>query len=475
MSKELSYPSLGNKVWGIALLLLCIASFIDGMDVSTIAVSLPAIQNELGISPTTSQWAVSAYVLGFGGFLLLGGRVADTFGHKRVFILSLLTFTIASIAGAFVVDGQSLIAARLIKGISAAFTTPSAVALLVSFYENEEKRAKALGIFASTSAAGFVLGMLLGGAVTTISWRLTMAMGAPITAIVLIMSMFVFPQDKATKPNDMGFDWIGAITITLGLVAFVFGITNAVDHGWSNQITLFSLIASIVLIVIFVIAEKTQKNPMLPLSIFRRKKLTFALITVLIFQGSYIGFQFVASLYYQQVMKWNAFQTGLAFVLIGMFVMFLAPKFSSMAQKYGAKNLIVIGMALQSIAYVFWAISSNVMDATLLAALVQIPLGIGYAMVFPSVQIAALGDIEQENAGLASGLFFSAFQIGGGIILGLTASIFSKVLLDGGNPYLAGSLFSAALAILTIVIVFLGVRPANETSPDYVPASETPL
>ncbi|MCW5235658.1 MFS transporter [Verminephrobacter eiseniae] len=448
----------GKSIVGIPLLLLCAANFIDGMDVSTIGVTLPAIQKGLNISPTLSQWAVSAYVLGFGGFLLLGGRVADIFGHRRVFISALLVFTLASIAGGFVTDGPTLIATRLIKGIAAAFTTPAAVALLLSSYSDSVDRAKALGIFASTSATGFVLGMLLGGAITTLNWRLTMAMGAPVTLLVLLMTPFFFPVDKLRTGQNERFDWIGASTITAGLVSFVFGVTNAADHGWSDSMAWGPIVASLVLMIVFFVVEKKHEAPMVPLSIFRRAKLSNALMTVAIFQGAYIGFQFVATLYYQQSVGWSAFSTGFAFVLIGMFVMFLSPRFSAMAQKRGATGLIALGMALQVVAYTFWTLANGHLSPVVLAFLVQIPLGLGYAMVFPSVQIAALGDIEEDKAGLATGLFFSAFQIGGGVILGLTSSIFGTSSHHGWNPYLWGSAFSAVLALLTILVAASGPR-----------------
>src|SRR5689334_8443132 len=180
---------------GLALLLLCAANFLDAMDVSTIGVALPAIQAELGMPATSLQWAVSAYVLGYGGFLLLGGRVADVFGHRRVFLWSLAVFAAASIAGGFVDSGPTLIAARLIKGIAAAFTAPAALALLLSVFGEGNARAKALGVFASTGAAGFVLGMVLGGAVTVFTWRATLVMAAPVAILVLIIAPFVLPPD----------------------------------------------------------------------------------------------------------------------------------------------------------------------------------------------------------------------------------------------------------------------------------------
>lgn len=451
-------PISKTQVFGIPLLLLCAANFIDGMDVSTISVALPAIQAGLNISPTLSQWAISAYVLGFGGFLLLGGRVADLFGHRRVFMLSLFVFSMASLAGAFAGDGAALIATRLIKGIAAAFTTPAAVALLLASYREGAERAKALGIFAATSATGFVLGMLLGGAVTTLSWRLTMAMGAPVTLLVLALTPFFFPGDKLARGQKEKFDWVGAFTITTSLVSFVFGVTNAADHGWSDSTTLGALATAFILMVIFLFVENKHENPMVPLAIFRRIKLTNALIAVALFQGAYIGFQFIATLYYQQSVRWSAFTTGFAFVLIGVFVMVLSSRFSVLAQKRGATKLIVVGMGLQALAYAFWVFANGHLSPGILAALVQIPLGLGYAMVFPSVQIAALGDIEDDKTGLATGLFFSAFQIGGGVVLGLTSTIFSSASNAGGNPYFWGGAFSIILALLTALIATLGPK-----------------
>src|SRR5262245_39249051 len=197
---------------GLALLLLCAANFLDAMDVSTIGVALPAIQAELGMQATSLQWAVSAYVLGYGGFLLLGGRVADLFGHRRVFLWSLGVFAAASIAGGFVDSAPTLIAARLIKGIAAAFTAPAALALLLSVFGEGSARAKALGVFSSTGAAGFVLGMVLGGAATIISWRATLVMGAPVAILALVLAPFVLPTDHRRTGPRPRFDWAGALT-----------------------------------------------------------------------------------------------------------------------------------------------------------------------------------------------------------------------------------------------------------------------
>jgi MFS family permease len=443
---------------GVALLLLCAANFLDAMDVSTIGVALPAIQSELGMAPTSLQWAVSAYVLGYGGFLLLGGRVADIFGHRRVFLWSLGIFAAASIVGGFVNSGETLIAARLIKGIAAAFTAPAALALLLSVFDEGTGRAKALGIFASTGATGFVLGMVLGGAATIFTWRATLVMGAPVALLALAVAPFVLPADKPRAGKRASFDWAGAITITPGLLLFVFGITNAAAAGWEAFATWGSLVAALVLIILFLVVESRHADPMVPLAIFRKAKLSHANAIAALFQGVYVGFQFIATLYYQNVLGWSAFATGFCFAFGGVCVMFLAPRFATIAQKRGATGPMALGVGLQAISYIFWTLSFGHINPILLVGISQLLLGVGYAMTYPSVQVAALSDVENDQSGLASGLLFASFQIGGGIVLAAASAIFTAAPHFGWNPYVAATAFVAVLAVLVTLLAAVGPR-----------------
>lgn len=446
---------------GLALLLLCAANFLDAMDVSTIGVALPAIQAELGMKATSLQWAVSAYVLGYGGFLLLGGRVADVFGHRRVFLWSLGVFAAASIAGAFVDSGPTLIAARLIKGIAAAFTAPAALALLLSVFGEGSARAKALGVFASTGATGFVLGMVLGGAATIFSWRATLVMGAPVALIALALAPFVLPADQRRTGPRPSFDWAGALTITPGLLLFVFGITNAAASGWAAFPTWASLLAALILIGLFLLVESRHAEPMVPLGIFRRAKLSHANAIAALFQGVYVGFQFIATLYYQNVIGWSAFATGFCFAFGGVCVMFLAPRFATIAQNRGTTGLMTLGVALQAFSYIFWILSVGQINPIWLVALSQIPLGVGYAMTYPSVQVAALSDVDEDKSGLASGLLFASFQIGGGIVLAAASAIFGAAANWGWDPYFAGITFIATLAAVVTLAAALGPRTSS--------------
>ncbi|MBB3611451.1 MFS transporter [Rhizobium sp. BK602] len=456
---------------GLALLLLCAANFLDAMDVSTIGVALPAIQTELGMQATSLQWAVSAYVLGYGGFLLLGGRVADLFGHRRVFLWSLGIFAAASIAGGFVDSAPTLIAARLIKGIAAAFTAPAALALLLSVFGEGNARAKALGVFSSTGAAGFVLGMVLGGAATIVSWRATLVMGAPVAILALIVAPFVLPADHKRSGPRARFDWAGALTITPGLLLFVFGVTNAAADGWRAFPTWGALAAALVLILLFLLVESRHSDPMVPLAMFRRPKLSHANAVAALFQGAYVGFQFTATLYYQTVVGWSAFATGFSFAIGGICVMFLAPRFATIGQNRGTTGLMTLGVALQAASYVFWAISAGHIDTIVLVGISQIVLGLGYAMTYPSVQVAALADVADDQSGLASGMLFASFQIGGGIVLAAASAIFSAAPGFGWDSYIAGTAFVAALATAITVLAAMGPRGAT-ARPDAYQAAE---
>lgn len=442
---------------GLALLLLCMAQFLDSIDVSTIAVALPAIQAELGVPATTLQWAVSAYVLGFGGFLLLGGRVADIFGHRKTFLAGLFVFSVASIAGGFVDSGPTLIAARLAKGMSAAFTAPAALALILTVFGEGPARARALGIFSATAAAGYTLGMVFGGIATIFSWRATLVMGAPFALIALVLSPFVLPADKPRAGQRQRFDWAGAITITPALLLLVFGVTNAADHGWNAFATWGSLLASAALLGLFLLIEARHPVPMVPLEIFKRTKLTHANLVAGLFHGIYVGFQFVATLYFQQVLGWSALATGMVFVFCGVAVMVLAPRFAVLAQAHSTR-LMIVGTSLLALGYIVWVLGLGHLDPITLIVLSQVPIGLGYAVSYPSVQVAALDGIEADESGLASGLLFSSFQIFGGVVLAFVASVFAAAPGFGWDTYLAGSAFIAVLGIATLLIAMMGPR-----------------
>jgi Na+/melibiose symporter-like transporter len=286
-------------------------------------------------------------------------------------------------------------------------------------------------------------------------------MGAPVALIALTLAPFVLPADQRRTGPRPSFDWAGALTITPGLLLFVFGITNAAASGWAAFPTWASLLAAVILIGLFLLVESRHAEPMVPLGIFRRAKLSHANAIAALFQGVYVGFQFIATLYYQNVIGWSAFATGFCFAFGGVCVMFLAPRFATIAQNRGTTGLMTLGVALQAFSYIFWILSVGHINPIWLVALSQIPLGVGYAMTYPSVQVAALSDVDEDKSGLASGLLFASFQIGGGIVLAAASAIFGAAANWGWDPYFAGITFIATLAAVVTLAAALGPRTSS--------------
>lgn len=319
---------------GVVLALLCVAQFLDAMDISSMGIIAPLIQREFAVSPQGLQWLVSGYALGFGGFLLLGGRIADLFGRRRVFLVSMTLFALASLAGGLANSETALIAARIAKGVFAGFTAPTALSLLLAQYTEPSARNRALGIYSATSAIGFASGMIIGGFVGDISWRLAFFLPVPIALAVIGVGLLGLAPDKPTH-RSRRFDLLGAVMITVALLAIVFGATQAATYNWGSHQALLPLLTGIALLGAFIVYQYRASAPLMPLSIFRRPGLSYASIMAFMLQGNYIGFQFVAVLYLQTVLHWSALQSALAFALGGLIVTCTATRFAALALKIG--------------------------------------------------------------------------------------------------------------------------------------------
>jgi MFS family permease len=422
---------------GVLLVLLCAVNFLDAMDVSSMGPTLPRIEHALHMSPAALQWVVSAYVLGYGGFLLLGGRMADLFSRRRLLLGSLVVFAIASLIGGLANSGGLLIAARLVKGISAAFMAPAALAILLATWREPDARDRALGRFISIAAAGFALGLVLGGALTGASWRLTMFLPAAIAVVLLAFSLRVVPGGTPQARSARRVDALGAAIITTALLAIVFGVSHASTSSWSDLTTIVSLVLGLVLLFGFIPFEAGRQTPLVPLEIFRRAGLARANINALFFQGLYVAFQFVATLYYQNVLGWTPLEAGLAFLLGGVIVLVAAPRFAARVARFGPWPLVTLGMVLQTLGYL-WFTRFGHIDSIALVVVQQLLVGTGFAAVYPSLNIAAVRNARPEEQGLASGMFIAAVQIGSGIVLAVVASVFSSTAGSALRPYHAG-------------------------------------
>ena len=459
---------LSRRAWG-ALLVLCGALFLDALDVSMIGVALPSIRTDLHMSTSSLQWVVSAYVLGYGGFLLLGGRAADLLGRRRVFLISLGVFVVASAFGGFANSGTLLIVARFIKGVSAAFTAPAGLSIITTTFAEGPARNKALAVYTATGATGFSLGLVFGGLLTEIGWRWVFFLPAPVALVALVAGLRLVP--KSSRPRfSRAFDVTGAVTMTASMLLLVFTLVEAPSAGWGSLRTLGSLAGSAAILAVFVARERRAAAPLVRLGILRSRSLVRANLAAMSLFGSWVGFQFVVTLYLQSLRGWSPLQTGLAIFPGGALVAVLSPRVAPLIARFGVTRLIVAGMASIAAGYaLFLPIGLNssyviAMFPTFILA------GLGFALAFGPLNVAATTGVIPEEQGLAGGLLNTSFQFGGALALAIvTAVINANVGVDASpqgtlNAFHAALFVSVGAALLGLTVMLRRApRPSVET------------
>ncbi len=441
----------------LLLVLLCGVQFVDAVDIAMMGPAVPQIQRELGMPPALLQWVVSAYVLGYGGFLLLGGRLADLFNRKRLLIWWLVAFVVASLVGGLADNGMVLIGARLAKGIAAAFTAPAALAILLHSYQDEGERHRALGTYLAIAAIGFTLGLVLGGLLADFTWRLTMFFPAVLGLVLAVGAAVIVPRSDGSATERGRVDVLGAVTVTAGVLALVYAVTHASTSGWTDPQTIGSLLASVVLLVAFVLVERSREAPLIPLEIFTRPEVSRANIVTALFQGDYIGWQFVLTLYLQNELHWSPLLVGLAFVPGGVMIALTAQRWAGLVARVGAWRLAAAGLTLQSAGFLWSALTVGHLSGWAVVSGAITIMGLGFAMAYPAMNITAVAGARQNEQGLASGLFIAAFQIGSGVILAIVASVFAANVGAGLGAYRAGILTAFAVAVLSLLICLMAV------------------
>ncbi|MDX3106003.1 MFS transporter [Nonomuraea angiospora] len=443
--------SSSSSRWG-ALAVLCAVIFLDALDVSMVGVALPAIQHDLGLSTSSLQWVVSGYVLGYGGLLLLGGRTADLLGRRRVFLVALGVFAVASLLGGIVDDGGLLIAARFVKGVAAAFTAPAALSIITTTFPEGPERNRALSIFTACGASGYSLGLVLSGLLTEIGWRWTLLMPVPVAILALLVAPRVLRgRDERAEG---GHDLIGAALITASMLLLVFTVVQAPEAGWASLQTIGSLVAVAVLLGLFVFTERRMRHPLVRLGILRSGHIVRANLGLLILMGSYVAFQFVAMQYFQNLLGWSALGTALAFLPAGLLVALTSTKMGDFADRFGTGKLIVIGSAALAGGYAMFLGIDRTPSLGGMVIPGMILMGIAFALSFPSLNIQATTGVDDDEQGLASGLLNTSGQVGGAIVL----AVVTAVLTSGGGETLSiGSLRSAIVVSLVLALVGLAI------------------
>jgi len=414
---------LENRRRWIGLALIVLAQFMVVLDVAIVNVALPSIKTDLHFSQEGLQWIVTAYAIIFGGVLLLGGRLADLLGRRRLFIAGIALFTVASLLDGLAWSEGSLIGFRALQGLGAALLSPAALSILTTTFKEGRERNLALGIWGAVSGSGAAAGVLAGGALTSaFSWSWIFFVNVPVGVLVLGLTPFLLRESRADLKHRY-FDTAGAATITGGLMLLVYAMTRATQHGWVTAETIGLLAASAALVVGFVVIELRSKAPLLPMSIFRLRTLSASNISGFLLAGSLFSQFFLLTLYMQQVLHYSALKTGVAYIALTLTVIALAGVAQALTTRFGVRPIMTAGMVISGAAIVLYAQLPvhgqyfwNLFPAFLIS-------GLGLAFAFVPMSIGALAGVRHSEAGVASGLINTSQQIGGAIGVALATTI----------------------------------------------------
>jgi len=448
----------------LALYVLCLASLMIVLDVTIVGVALPSIRDDLGFSETSLAWVVNAYLLTYGGFLLLGGRLGDLFGHRRLFIIGISVFTLASLACGLATSQWFLVAARSVQGVGGAVASAVSLSLMMGLFTEPADRAKAMGIFGFVASGGGSIGVLLGGVLTdALSWHWIFLVNFPIGIVVVLLTLRLVPSARAVAA-ERRLDVAGAITVTASLMLAVYAIVNGNEQGWTSVQTLGVLGAAALVFALFLGIESHVHAPLVPLRLFRLRNLSTASGVGVLWSGAMFAWFFMAALYLQLVLGYSPLQIGLAFlpgnVIMGALSIGVSAK---LVMRYGIKKPLVVGLLLAS-AGLLLLVRAPV-DGSFVADVLpsMILLGLGAGMAFNPVLLAAMGDVDPAEAGLASGVVNTSFMMGGAVGLAVLASAAASRtnnLLDAGQSeiaaltggyhlaFLLGAIFAAAAAVI---------------------------
>jgi MFS family permease len=465
-----------NKLKGhwLILILLALAQFMVVLDVSIVNVMLPTVQKVFGMSQANLQWVVTAYTLAFGGFLLLGGRAADLYGRRKVFLSGVFMFSLVSLLDGLSQSGNMLIVLRAFQGLAGAFMSPAALSIILVTYKQGHDRNVALSVWGAVASGGAAVGVLLGGILTQyFGWRWNFLINVPVGLFVFFWARRLLPVHESEETNK-SLDLPGAVSITAGLMLLVYALQKAPANGWTSHTTIYTLLASLVLILIFVINEQKAKKPLVPFRIFKYKNLAAANIVQLSIAGALFSVFFFTSLYVQEILHFSPVKTGLCFLIIPAFIGVTASNAPKFIKRFGYKRILTIapvisasGLLYLSYIPVHGSYLRDVMPGLML-------MGSGLGFIFVSLLVAGTSGVEGKLSGLASGLINTSQQLGGSlglaIISGQVAASTTRYItnsnIHAASTVIAGTVhgyqvafkFAAAFALLAGLIALVLIR-----------------
>jgi EmrB/QacA subfamily drug resistance transporter len=448
-----------------AFIILCLGTLMQVLDTTIVNVALPSIRTNLHFSESSLAWVVNAYLLTFGGFLLLGGKLGDIYGQRRLFIIGISVFTAASLACGIAQTQAVLIIARAIQGLGGAVTAAVSLSLVMSLFTRQDERARAMGYFGFIAAGGGAIGVLLGGVLTnSFDWHWNFLVNVPIGILVILFSFKLLPHSRAEKAHHSLDIW-GSVTVTASLLLAVYAIVNGNQAGWISTQTLGLLAASFVLLRIFLWIESHVQVPLMPLTLFKLRNVSIANIVAVLWAAGMFAWFFLSALYLQLVLHYSPLQVGLSFlpanIIMAVFSLGLSAK---LVMRFGIKKPLAIGLLLAAIGLLFFIripVHGNFVDDVMPS---MILLGFGAGMAFNPMLLAAMSDVPQDESGLASGIVNTSFMMGGSLGLAILASVAAFqtiklvsagssqiVALTGGYhaAFLVGAIFAGLAAFLS--------------------------
>jgi EmrB/QacA subfamily drug resistance transporter len=456
--------TLDSRTRWLALYILCLGDLMIVLDSTIVNVALPSIREDLGFSQTSLAWVVNAYLLTFGGFLLLSGRLGDIYGHRRLFLIGIALFTVASVACGVSTTPRLLVAARAVQGFGGAVVSAVALSLMMNLFTEQADRAKAMGIFGFVMSGGGSLGVLLGGVLTdTLNWHWIFLVNVPIGVAVIVLTLKLLPGAHGSAAGGR-LDVAGAVTVTASLMLAVYAIVNGNDTGWTSGQTLGLLGAAVALLAAFIVIEARVRSPLIPLALFKLRNIVVANTVGILWAAAMFAWFFVSALYLQLVLGYSPLEVGLAFLpanlIMGAFSIGLSAR---LVMRFGFRIPLSAGLLVAAVGLVLFARAP--VDGSFVVDVLpsMILLGVGAGMAFNPVLLAAMSDVSPSESGLASGVVNTAFMMGGALGLAVLVSLASSrtdslrasahgplASLNGGYhaAFLVGALFAASAAII---------------------------
>ncbi len=406
----------------LVLLIVGIAQFMVILDATIVNVALPSIQRGLHFSPESLQWIVNAYTLAFGGFLMLGGRAADLFGRRRLFILGIVLFTGASLLNGLAGSAGILVAGRALQGLGGALVSPAALSVLTTTFKEGRERTTALSVWSAVAVGGGAIGLLLGGVLTSaFSWQWVFFVNVPVGVIAILLALRYVPESRVE--NARGFDIAGAVSVTAGLGLLVYALVNAQTAGWVSLTTFGLLAIAAALLVSFVVLESRLRHPLVRLGIFRMRSITGSNAAMLLVAAGMFALFFFASIYVQEVLGYSALRAGLAFLPVTLGIIIGAGLSQQLIRRVGVRAVGLVGMSIAAIGLI--VLSRIPVAGTYLGDLLPglMIMAIGMGLTFVPITLIATTNVEEHDAGLASGLLNTSQQLGGAIGLAVLATL----------------------------------------------------